>query len=832
MSACTIFSQITPGQIMRILTLFLFSYFTLCNAFSQAVKPGFMLKGVVVDSTGGKALAYVTIALQDIKTRTSLKSVLSRDDGTFQMPVPANKNYQLAFAFTGYRIKIIPVPDKDADQDFGTIGLSVNDKQLNEVTVVALRPVIKRDLDGITYDVAADPESPALTALDMMRKVPLLSLDASDNIKLKGQGNYKIFINGKESALLAKNPSDVLRSMPATNIEKIEVITTPPAKYDAEGLAGIINIITKKNMDQGYNIGINGRYNSVWGPGLNVNGTFKQGKFGLSGYVGYNIRPVQTNGFGNSQTFFADNSSLAQNGTNSTRDGHNNYGNAELSYEFDSLNLLTGSLEYYRGGNNQNGSQLSTSLDGNDAITQEYRLQTLNSITWEGIDAALNYQRGFKTDKNRLLTISYKYSYSPNSSNVSNIITDTFNYNLPDYQQYNNAGNKEHTIQVDYAQPIKRVTLEAGGKLILRDNFSNFHTSNYNDSLKDYLTDSLQTNDFHYKQNIYSLYNSYQIKWDKWNVKAGLRLEHTTVNADFVSESSTVQQNYNNLVPSISIQRNLKSSSVTLGYTDRISRPTIYQINPFVDQTNPKFVNTGNPHLQPETNHSFELNYSSFGKTSVNIGLSYAFSNNSIQTVTGLQVDSTNHMMDTVTVTTYQNLGSNKTLGMNFSVSFTVISNLSVSLNGQLAHVWLKGIYNDQFFKNDGYTGNAFMNAGYKFGKGYRFGIDAGYFSGDVNLQGGTSPYVFTSYVFSKTFLNKKLTLSAVMNNPYSRYFTFTTKVSTPDFYQSSYNDIFYRSFAIRVNFKFGKLNSDIKRNEHGINNDDKKGGKTTTPNQ
>src|SRR4029077_13347907 len=178
--------------------------------------------------------------------------------------------------------------------DLGTIYLKPSGKQLKEVSVVVVKPLIKRDLDGITYDVSADPETPSLSALDMMRKVPLLTVDGNDNIKLKGKANYKILINGKESALMAKNPSDVLRSMPATNIERIEVITTPPAKYDAEGLAGIINIITKKNVDQGYNIGINGRYNTLWGPGFNLNGTLKQGKFGLSAFAGYNVHNEQT----------------------------------------------------------------------------------------------------------------------------------------------------------------------------------------------------------------------------------------------------------------------------------------------------------------------------------------------------------------------------------------------------------------------------------------------------------------------------------------------------------------------------------------------------------
>ncbi len=405
-------------------------------------------------------------------------------------------------------------------------------KQLKGITITGLRPVIKREIDGISYDVTADPESVALNVLDMMRKVPLLSVDASDNIKLKGSGNYKILINGKESALVAKNPSDVLKAMPATNIEKIEVITTPPAKYDAEGLAGIINIITKKNIDQGYNIGINGRYNTVWGPGINLNGTLKQGKFGLSAFAGYNVHRKQTTGFGNTQTFFSDNSVLSQDGTN-TFGGHHNYGNAELSYEIDSLNLLTGSIEIYNGTNTQNSSQFSSMPATVGSAEQKYHLMNEGYSSFEGLDAAVNYQLGFKKNKNRLLTLSYKYSYSPNKQFNNNTFSDTVNYQLPGYQQYNNAGNKEHTVQLDYVHPFKKLTLEAGGKAILRNNFSNFQTNNYNDTIKDYVINPSQSNDFNYRQNIYSLYNSYQLKWNKWTAKGGLRLERTTIHADF-----------------------------------------------------------------------------------------------------------------------------------------------------------------------------------------------------------------------------------------------------------------------------------------------------------
>jgi hypothetical protein len=814
----------TQNLFMKTLVLTVLLSCFLCHAWAQTTRPLMNLRGVVVDSVTKKPLAYATLVLQNSKTKSPVKNFLSKDDGSFEFSCSDSLDYILVFAFTGYESKMIPI-SRGQSADMGTVTMKLAGKQMNEVTVVAVKPLVKRDLDGITYDVSADPESPILDALDMMRKVPLLSVDASDNIKLKGKSNYKILINGKESALMAKNPSDVLRSMPATNIERIEVITTPPAKYDAEGLAGIINIITKRKLDEGYNIGINGRLNTVWGPGINLNGTFKKGKFGFSGYAGYNVRHQQTSEIGLQQNFFYDNSSLTQQGSN-TVFAHNTYGNAELSFEIDSLNLLTGSLEFYTGKFGQNNNQLSDAFDSDQTLTQAYRLLTGMSNQFGGLDASLNYQLGFKKDKNRLLTTSYKYSYSPNTQNISNTITDTFNFYLPNYKQYNNAGNREHTIQVDYVHPFNKVNLEAGAKTILRNNFSNFETSDYNEITKNYEVNPSQTNDFNYDQNIYSIYNSYSGKWDQWNAKAGLRLEHTTVRADFISTSSTVNQDYNNLIPSVSIQRNLKSSNISFGYTDRISRPGIFQLNPFVDLSNPNFINTGNPNLQPEVNHSFELNYSSFSKNSMTVGVSYTFSNNSIQTVTHLQAVSSAGLTDTIPVTTFENIGTNKNLGLNLNFNLSSIKNLSISLNTQLAHVWLKGTYNNQFYKNDGFTGNAFLNAGYKFGKGFRIGFDAGYFSGDVNLQGKSNAFIYNSYVFSKTLLNKRLTLSAVMNNPYGQFYTFRTTTTTPDFYQLSYNQIPYRSFALRFNVKIGKLNSDIKRNQRGISNDDKKAGK------
>ncbi len=784
------------------------------------------IKGAVIDSATNKPMDFVTVALQDAATKLPVKSALSKTDGAFELSAPSGKSYQLVLAFVGYASKVIALPADKPQVDLGRIMFSATSKQLNEVAITAVKPVMKQEVDRLSYDVQADPESKAYTALDMIRKVPMLSVDASDAIKLKGSGNYKILVNGKESALMAKNPSDVLKAMPATNILKIEVITTPPAKYDAEGLAGIINIITKTNADEGYNIGVNVRHNTVWGQGINLNGTVKKGKFGFSGYAGAGRQPKNQNTLSNSQLRTADKSLLLQDGLNEF-DGNYQYGNGELSFEIDTLNLLTGSFEVYGDSFDQTSNQFSQLFNSSNALTQKYRLGSASEARFKGFDAALNYQKGFKRSKDQLLTLSYKYSYSPSKTTSENMFSERLSYTQPNYNQYNEQGSKEHTIQLDYVHPLTKFNIEAGGKAILRNNFSDFTTDTVDNSGA-YIRSASQSNTFDYQQNVYSLYNTYQLKGEKWSAKGGARLEYTTVDATFAAGQPKLNTNYSNLIPSISIQRKLKSSSVNLGYTQRIRRPGIYQLNPFTDRSNPLFINTGNPNLRPELSNTFELSYSNYAKGSINVGLSYAFSNNSIQNVTNFRDTVIDNNNQKITTTTYQNLGSNRTLGLNVNTNYDITKKLSLSLNGQVSRVWLEGTYNGQLYNNSGYIGNAFANIGYKFGKDWRAGFNAGYFSGDVTLQGKSRYFIYNSYVLSKDFWSKAASISLVANNPYSKTWKNTSNTVTPDFVQNyTFNQI-YRQFAIRVSYKFGKLSGDIKKNQRGINNDDTSGGKSS----
>ncbi|HTH81546.1 MAG TPA: TonB-dependent receptor [Mucilaginibacter sp.] len=799
---------------MKKLIYTLFAIFFCTTVFGQSA-PNLVIRGLVADSVTLQPIGYVTVALQDAANKTPVKSILAKEDGSFELTAAAGKTYNLVLANLGYNNKQVAVTGTAPNINMGRIVMSASLKQLAGVTITGTKPLMKQEVDRLSYDVSADPESKSITALDIMRKVPLLSVDANDNIKLRGSGDYKILINGKESALMARNPSDILKAMPASNIVKIEVITTPPAKYDAEGLAGIINIITTKKTDQGYNGNATVNYNSVYGYRGNLNLTIKQGKFGFSGYGGYGKRPQSASAVGAESTFTNPASSLIQDGTQS-RGGNNTYTNDELSFEADSLNLINATFNHYNGANTSNNDQLATQRDGNNNITQAYHLSNNGIGNYTGTDMGINYQLGFKHNKDQLLTASYRYNSYNNDNNTDNRFT---NYNRPNYQQYNNSGGKEYTTQLDYIQPSKILTIEAGGKMILRNNYSNFR----NDTLAtngQYQTVPSQTNDFTYHQNVYSVYNSYQVKLTSWSFKAGLRFERTNINAEFAAGGGmNFGQSYNNLVPSLSIMRTINTTnSVNFGFTQRIQRPGIWQLNPFVDSSNPNYVSVGNPALRPAINNNFEFNYSNSAKGSLNISTHYSFVNNTIQSIITVN--------NGITTTTYANVGSNRNLGIDLNLHYPITPKLNININSAILQVWLKGTYNGGLYTNSGQQGHIFTDADYKFDDGFRIATNVGFDSRYVLLEGRDNYYFGNSYSASKDIFNKKVTISLYLNNPWAKFNKIDFYTKSSDFSTYNYFNNYYRTVGFNLMYKFGKLNSQIKKNQHGINNDDTTSGR------
>lgn len=797
-----------PALKKTIYTCFFLLASVLC---AQAQGTDAKITGTIVDSANSKPLSFATVSLQNAATHITIKSTVTTDKGGFQLAVSFQPgvSYELVISHVGYQSK--PVGIQSTTQDLGTITLANTSGQLQSVTVEATKPLVKQEVDRLVYDVQSDPQTKGQTAMDMLRRVPLITVDGDDNIQLQGSGSYRIFINGKPSAMVTSNPKDVLRGMPANTIQKIEVITTPPAKYDAEGLAGIINIITIKKTADGYNGTVSLRQSFPFGPGLNATATIKQKTFGLSYFGGASLRPLvnmhQTN---DRKTYGPTPDILFQRAVNMNK-GNFAYSGVELSNEFDSLHLVTASVNYALGTMNQDYDRTSSYYTEAGPVLQSYHLFSDGGNKFINLDLGINYQLGFANRKEQLLTTSYRYSYSLNGQH-SNIVADNrFQYNQPDNNQQNDAGYKEHTFQLDYVHPVKKLTIEAGAKAILRDNYST--SQGFVSTSTGYVKDPSRTNVFDYRQDVYSFYNSYKLQLNKWIFQGGVRAEYTKVNADFASTATKLDMDYLNFVPTLSILKNLKNNNtLSFGITNRLFRPGIYQLNPFVDKTNPQIINTGNPNLRPVISHLFELSWNKIGKGSLNTRLSYMYINNSIESVTQV-------IADTLSLTSFDNVGQSKIARINFNGSYPLTPKLSVNFNTGIFYVWITGTYNGRFYSNQGPRTNTFVNSSYKMNSTWQFGLSGGYNRRYINLQGSSNDYWYTTISANCTL--KNFTISGSVNNPFYRTYAFTQYSDTPDFYQALTNNLLYRSFNLNISYKFGKLNSALKKNKRGINNDD-----------
>jgi len=776
------------------------------------------LAGIIADSSTTKPIDYVTVSLKSGDGKM-ISSALTKTNGFFSFENIAAAKYTLSVSYVGYKTKDISVTIADSAKhlNLGAILLASQQNSLKEVAVTANKEIIKRKADRIIYDLQADPESRGSNVLDMMRKVPYITVDANDNILLKGNSSFKVFINGKPSPMLANNLSAVLRSMPASTIQSIEVITIPPSKYDAEGLAGIINIITNKKVDNGYNGSLNVNETAPQGgPAGGGSFTVKEGKLAISGYGGINqYNQPQANNSYSRVTTGDGASNLVQNGYGKSNSTNNYYG-TQLSYEIDSLNLISADLNGF--GSHANGSSFQASqLFSDGTLAQGYDLNNTNNATNGGIDAALNYQLGFKRNKNQLLTFSYQYSGFGSNSHSTVDVGDTVNFPTPDYKQYDHEHSSEQTAQVDYVQPEKDLNIEAGIKAIFRDNKSDYQYSALSpDNAFDLVPDL--SDGYNNTQDIYSVYNSYELNLKTWNIHGGLRLEQTITNADFASSATEVKQNYLNLLPAFAASKAFADhSSLNFGFSQRIKRPSINRLNPYIDRSNPDIETTGNPYLRPNIINEIEVGYSMQKKVSVNLGLSYDFMNNlDLQVAT---FDPVNH----VTLFTYQNVGFVSGLQSNININYPVTKRYNMSLNSYMMYLTLSGTVDGVLIKSTHMIVTERYSNEYGFDDGWRLNADLDFSARNpTSLQGSSNGMISTSFGVNKELIKNKLNFSAGIKNPFTKFRNNIAYTYGPGFQEYYTSQQYFRSFNLSLNYSFGKLKDGVKKSKTEINNDDK----------
>ena len=772
-----------------------------------------MISGLIKDSLSKEPLAFATIAVFT-KTNTPDTVLSCNEQGLFTVTLPPAG--RLTFTATGYHPKTMTA-DSLAFLPERVIYLKAQVQELKGVTVTSTKPLIRREVDKLIYNMEADPESKFRNTLDILKKVPFLSVTAQGNLLFKGNSSYRILINGKPSGMMDNNPSEVLKSLPASTIQDIEVYTTPPSKYDAEGLAGIINIITTKKIGEGYKGTLNlNESTPTGGPGGGFSFTATHKKFGVELYGGANAThnpAVQT---GITRTTSGEEPARLMVSGSGKNNNNGRYIGSQFSYEIDSLQLITAQLNangFYSKGQVSRFSMLQDAA----TLLQQFRQQNTARGKNNGFDGSLNYQLGFKKDKSKLLTASYRFMQYQTRSSSENGFTELVHYDIADFNQFNNTDIQEQTGQADYIQTLKKIKLEAGIKAIFRQNQSNFHTLQYDGST--FIEDPAQQNVFTNNQTVLSAYNTYMLALKQWSFKAGARLEQTINHINFQSTRTQVQNHYLNLIPAIVINRNNTNGSyINLGYSQRLKRPGINRLNPFVNRSNPDFEETGNPELKATLLHNFDLGYGFNRKQSLNIGLNYAFAHN-------FDLRSSRYDPATrITYITYSNSGDIAALLLHMNLNLTVTKALKTVINGNLSHFWIETDADGSLQKLTRFLYSASMNHTYTFSNNWTATASADFIGKNIapaQVQGTVNGFIATSFGLSRNLWSNKLALSAYINNPFTKYRNNRTEISGFNFVQMDVTEEYFRKAGISINYKFGKLKQDIKRNKRGINNND-----------
>lgn len=788
---------------MKVACLFLLLTLTILDGIAQETS---YYTGLIKDSVTKKAIDGATISISFDQKKPM--HVIADDNGRFILKNLQKGTYHTVISTVGYVTKEIDVELRENKEEFLFL-MERHFERLGDVVIHARRNLITQKTDRIVYDVYNDPDKNALSGIEIMRKVPLLSVDADDQIKLKGQSNLRILINGKASSIVDQKPSDYLKVLSASKIREIEVITIPPSKYESEGLTGIVNIITDTKTIEGIE-GTISAFSNIFSDQISRSGMgtvdLKIGKLGVSAYGGTAVEKPKQNIFLEQKSLESNGPKLEQNQNDIFKTPYT-YGAIEMNYKIDTLNLFTADFNFYNGGNTIEG-QAKTSFErsGNSQSSFENMRKSLEN--YQTLSFSLNYEKGFKRSKKDFLTLSYRYN------NYSDKLVDSIafynqnNVNRTNFNQINDQRALEHTIQSDYVVSIEQVLIDFGFKAILRRN-----QSKYQD-----LVSETTFNHFDNTQNVFSFYNSNSFKLGNWSIKVGARMENTVVHANYNGANKPVDFNTFNVSPSLALSKPLKENvTLSLGYTQRLSRPKISDVNTFVDQSNPYIQTTGNFALRPSVGHNFQASYSNFSANNFMLSMSCSIEKNMIQKVSIFDNETG------ISYSRFENLGRNESIGLNAYYKTAITKNIAVDFNGNINQVWISGIVQNKSIKNDRLNMFLSTSPSISFKNNFRLLSNFTYELPTITLQQLSNHYISFYLGLSKSFSNNNLNISLFAYNPIQRYRQILRDLNGNNFVQNSDIELYNRKFTLKVSYKFGKLTGRIGKVKTRINNDDLK---------
>ena len=725
---------------------------------SSAAMAQTTVKGVLMDETLGESEPFATVRVFKAgKTDKPVAMFLTDEDGKFSEEVKGKGKFDIVFSSIGKEdLKMTVTLGQENPLNLDTLYIKESATMLKGVEIVAQKPLVKMEVDKMSYNVAEDEDSKSNTVLDMLRKVPMVTVDGQDNISVNGSSNFKVYVDGMPNVMFSSNPSMVFKSMPATAVKSIEVMTNPGAKYDAEGASGVLNIVMNKQNMQGGAQSLNG-YNGTLrasagnkqlGASAFVNG--QQGKLSYSVNVmtSYNkpgtttteMEQIQEGQAGSSQLMTSENDVKTP----------FTMGSLTLGYQIDQMSALNLTAQVNSMTMKSSGTSLTTmggDLYGN-GISYGSTTDMKNSRT--SFNGSLDYQRFFNKERTQSLALTYQLNYSPAKTEMTNNFGTTSDYiDLTDRYSENLDKTLSHIFQLDYTMPLGiGQTLSLGGKFQLHDatSDSKYYLQN--------VYDPSSSSDYEYKNSILAGYGEYAGNFGNFGVKAGLRYEYTWQDVEYhLGNGQDFTTSYGNLVPTASLQYNLGvGSNLGLTYNMRISRPGISYLNPYVDKTNPIALSYGNPDLDVEKNHNLSLVYNMFtSKLMVNLNLHHNFVDNAISQYSFYDSDN-------LLNTTYGNVVQRHQTGVSAYVNYLLTKDTRIFLNGAVNYTDLSSDALGQ--SNSGWTANAMIGLQQTLPLNFKLSAFAITSTKNYTLQGWSGGFNMLTASLSKSLLNDKLNLS------------------------------------------------------------------------
>jgi len=758
-----------------------------------AQKNAFTITGRVLERESNSPVPFATIALISNNNQKVFKGTTTNENGEFIIQTDS-ASFIVEVSFIGYqKLLVTELNFSNGKANLGELKLLQNSQSLETFTVEEERSTVEFKLDRRVFNIGSDINK-GLGAMDVLNDVPSVNVDIEGNISLRGNSGVQILIDGKPS-ILSDEGGNALASITADMIDHIEIITNPSAQYSAEGSSGIINIVLKKNEKKGFNgsgsINVGYPFNNSIGVSLNRR-TEKFNLFTQIG-VGYRSLPRYNESVNYNKT---DGTTIISDGIEYRNEKFYNI-TLGTDYHLNKYNVITLSGKYAFEDEDQPSNTDFEIINANNGGISKYTREEVTTAANPKYQYDLQYKKEFKKNKEHTLQISTlgKFFGKEQSSEFTNtsiegVLTD------PNQKTATNFYQRDYTFKADYSNPLsKKITLEAGGMYEINEVGNDY--SVYNEINNEFIIDTTATNNFEYNQKVLGVYATGSYEGDKWGTKLGLRVENTNLQTLLTNTNQENTQEYTNFFPSLHTSyKASKFVSFQAGYSRRIFRPRLWDLNPFFNIKNPYNIRRGNPNLQAEYADSYEI-------TSIFIWKNFSLNASVYNLYTTNVIERISYFENNVNITTPENIGNRNKTGLEINGKYTPIKWFTLNGDFNFGYFIRKGSFENQNFDFTGNQWSVELTTKFKLPASFDIELKGDYQSEVKTIQGFQSGYGVLDIGIRKKFGKGKVILGAGVRDVFAS--------RKRENYVSQDNNYGYtysrrgRFFTLSLSYSFGK---------------------------